>query len=512
MDKFDSDIPEKASILVVDDTPANLRLLVKTLNKQGYRVRTAASGDIALSTAQAEPPDLILLDILMSGMDGYEVCRRLKADKRTRDIPVIFVSSIDQILDKVKAFSVGGVDYIARPFQAKEVLVRVKNHLTTHQLQKKLLEQNRYLKEENKRRKRIQELLKESRTRYRLLAENATDMISTQTMDNVYRYVSPACRTLLGYKIEEMIGHTVYEFIHPDDVEAAQASFNLRRDGPTVSTITYRAGHKNGHYVWLETLSKLAREPGTNYTEIVSVSRDITERKQMEEALRSRNQELDAFAHTVAHDLKSPLTNIIGYAEFLCSFSQKIPEEEVWDMVQRIGLNGRKMVDIIESLLLLAGVRKKQVEMKPLDMAEIIAQVQHRLKSGIEEGQGEIIQPEVWPVAAGYAPWVEEVWANYISNGLKYGGRPPCLELGAKPEADGMIRFWVKDNGLGLTSEQQSNLFTEFVRLSELRVEGYGLGLSIVQRIVRKLGGQVGVESEVGQGSIFYFTLPRADD
>jgi signal transduction histidine kinase len=128
----------------------------------------------------------------------------------------------------------------------------------------------------------------------------------------------------------------------------------------------------------------------------------------------------------------------------------------------------------------------------------------------IGEHHAEIIveNAEAWPVAAGYAPWVEEVWANYVSNALKYGGTPPRIELGATLEGDAMVRFWVRDNGAGLSAEQQSNLFKMYSRLDTKRVEGHGLGLSIVQRIVNKLGGQVGVESAVGQGCTFSFTLP----
>lgn len=143
-------------------------------------------------------------------------------------------------------------------------------------------------------------------------------------------------------------------------------------------------------------------------------------------------------------------------------------------------------------------------------MAEVVIQVRERLVFMVEEYKAEIILPRHWPVASGYEPWLEEVWANYISNGLKYGGTPPRLELGATEEADGMIRFWVRDNGPGLLPEKQAVLFTEFIRLSQLQVEGHGLGLSIVQRIISKLGGRVGVESELGKGSTFYFILPAA--
>lgn len=138
-------------ILIVDDTPANLRLLYGMLNEQGYKVRMAPSGNLALKSAQAFPPDLILLDIRMSNMNGYEVCKQLKADMRTRDIPVIFISSLDQTEDKVKAFTFGGVDYITKPFRAEEVLARVKTHLEMYSLQQQLSAANLQLQTSNDR-------------------------------------------------------------------------------------------------------------------------------------------------------------------------------------------------------------------------------------------------------------------------------------------------------------------------------------------------------------------------
>src|SRR5262245_46301176 len=135
------------TILVVDDTPSNLRLLVKMLKAQGYTVRPTTSGDSALRFAPSALPDLILLDILMPRLSGYQVCEQLKADERTRHIPVIFLSAMDQALDKVKAFAVGGVDYITKPFQVEEVLVRVRTHLALAGLQKELSGQNETLEQ-----------------------------------------------------------------------------------------------------------------------------------------------------------------------------------------------------------------------------------------------------------------------------------------------------------------------------------------------------------------------------
>jgi two-component system sensor histidine kinase/response regulator len=124
-----------------------------------------------------------------------------------------------------------------------------------------------------------------------------------------------------------------------------------------------------------------------------------------------------------------------------------------------------------------------------------------------------MVVPDTWPAALGYGLWVEQVWVNYISNAIKYGGRPPRVELGAEAQPDGMVRFWVRDNGSGLMPEARARLFVPFTQPAHLHGKGHGLGLSIVRRIVDRLGGQVGVESEgvPGRGSVFSFTLPGVD-
>jgi signal transduction histidine kinase len=137
----------KGNILIVDDTPDNLRLLSSTLTERGYKVRSVINGAMALMGAQAAPPDLIMLDIKMPDLDGYEVCTRLKADERTREIPVIFISALDEALDKVKAFTSGGMDYIQKPYQVEEVLARIENQLTIRRLQVQLQAQNRQLQQ-----------------------------------------------------------------------------------------------------------------------------------------------------------------------------------------------------------------------------------------------------------------------------------------------------------------------------------------------------------------------------
>jgi signal transduction histidine kinase len=231
--------------------------------------------------------------------------------------------------------------------------------------------------------------------------------------------------------------------------------------------------------------------------------------------LQTRNEELDAFAHTVAHDLKGPLGHMVGFAQVLEEDYDELPAGDVRHHLHTVSQSGRKMCNIIDELLLLAGLRELEVTMEPLDMASIVDDALGRLGYMIEERKAEIVSPPKtpWPTAMGHGPWVEEVWVNYISNALKYGGQPPRVELGATCPPDtgrtegGQIRFWVRDNGPGLTPGEQARLFTPFTRLDQVRAKGHGLGLSIVRRIVEKLGGEVGVESQLGQGSLFSFSL-----
>lgn len=371
--------PIQPDILIVDDKPENLKILVSMLSRQGYQVRPAINGHLALTAAAENPPDLILLDINMPELNGYQVCQHLKENSVTADIPVIFISALDETADKIEAFKVGGVDYITKPFQIEEVVARVENHLTIQKLQNELKQANLQLQKSN-------------------------------------------------------------------------------------------------------------------------------------EALAKSNKELDAFAHTVAHDLKTPLSTVVGFAGLLKNLIGAADEDYVRRKLHDIEAAGKKSASIIDELLLLAGVRNQVVTPKSLKMDAVVLQAQQRLAMMIEQEQAEIILPENWPEANGYGPWIEEVWANYISNSIKYGGRPPVIELGASTNGQETVRFWIRDNGEGISPEAQATLFTEFVRLNEVKADGYGLGLSIVRRIVEKLGGEVGVESELGQGSTFYFTLPAVLD
>jgi len=216
-------------------------------------------------------------------------------------------------------------------------------------------------------------------------------------------------------------------------------------------------------------------------------------------------QELESFAHTVAHDLKNPLSGIRSMAEMMMISTP----EKIKKFAPRVYDSANQSMKIVDALLLLARVRSEgKVEMSPVDMWAAVKNVESRLSPIVEKYGARLIYPDEWPTATGYGPWVEEIWANYISNALKYGGDPPEVRLGWDAQPDQRVRFWVKDNGKGLTEAQARTLFQPFTRLDSGRAEGHGLGLSIVQRIAERLHGEAGVESAPGEGSRFYFMLP----
>jgi signal transduction histidine kinase len=398
-------------LLIVDDMPDNISVLFNFLTRANFEVLVAPNGKQALRVAEYARPDLILLDIMMPEMDGFEVCQALKNQPTTQHIPIIFMTALTNTGEKVRGFTLGAADYITKPIQHEEVLARINTHIKLNKLQRQLQEQNRQLQEE------------------------------------------------ICYRRE------------------AESSLRSTAELLSQRTVELQEGNKE---------------------------------------LQKKNLELDAFAHMVAHDLKNPLNAVIGLTKLLASINEndRVNDQKQTEILSRIIRSSEKILSIINALLKLAGISKQiRIEIKPLNMTDIIEQViQQRLTPLLDAHPKEIIKlPENWPIVKGYEPWVEEIWTNYLTNAFKYGGQPPQVTLGAEECWVGtkkMVRFWVRDNGPGLTLEEQKQLFTPFTRLHRERAEGHGLGLSIVQQIVEKLGGQAGVESEPGKGSLFYFTLP----
>jgi len=703
----ESDEPEH-EILIVDDSPMGLKLLTHMITMRGHRAESVTSGKEALASAFASPPDLVLLDIMMPEMDGFEVAERLQADPRTQDVPIIFISALNDEKSKVKAFTAGGVDYVSKPLHVNEVLARVGTHLrlrdTTRRLQHQvkarealiaeLDEVNDQLKAEIVERESAQAQLRDALektealyriTRSLITSEDIPDMLEvatesvaealpadrvmTVTLDpdaeqvtffaaagpgaaalaepayaelmegltgwvvgHVQPVISPkglydpresaaarrrratagygamvvvplyyqgtmmgtmtainqldqpdfdaqhlaqlnaiagqvsvalanarlsdetaylkefnegivqgvaeailvtnearqvtfanrAAVAMLGYEVEELVGHSC-DMLFPEDLLSSSGErMPACESGEATRFERVLVRHDGQRVPVLGSIQPLYQ--GGVLTGSLAALTDITEIKQAEEQLRqyatdleARNAELDAFAHTVAHDLRNPLSGLIGFVDLLQASAEDRGDAEYIEYSHYLTRSSIKMSSIVDELLLLSSVREvDEVEVGTLDMARIVKDVQERLDYLIDEYGAEVSVPETWLPATGHGPWVEQVWMNYLSNAVKYGGDAetgtvPRVELGSDGVDSGAnVRFWVRDNGSGLTAEQCAQLFTPFERLHNVRAEGHGLGLSIVRRILEKLGGQVGVESAPGEGSTFYFTLPAA--
>ena len=279
-----------ANILIVDDTLHNLQLLSNLLTEQGYKVRGILKGQKALSTARLAKPDLILLDIKMPDMDGYEVCKQLKADEQTSHIPVIFISALDEVLDKVKAFALGGVDYITKPFQVQEVLARIENQLKIQLLSKQLIEKNTQLSQKIVMCQNLQVELSNQNKLIQSIFNSAPAGICLTDKNGCFVEVNPAYCKLYGYTAEELIGQpfTVH-FSHltaEDQLELMQQYRNFIQDVQNNDKGEFTVWRKDGTELIVDIRrSGLQQDDGKYF--VVTTVMDITERKRLEETLHT---------------------------------------------------------------------------------------------------------------------------------------------------------------------------------------------------------------------------------
>jgi K+-sensing histidine kinase KdpD len=533
-------------ILYMEDDLGLARLFKKKLERSGYLVDLAADGAEGLEMYQVQQYDILAVDQNMPFIDGLEVIRLLAAQGPL--LPTLMITGAGSEQTAIEALKLGASDYIVKDIDGGYL-----------ELLPSVIEQTLYrqrLVEEKQQAVAALQQLNRNLAMLNLVGQELAAMLDLQ---QIMDFLLQAVTETIGAE-----GSSVWLNEAESGRVVCRAAFG---QGPSPLSLSLESGQgvagwvmQNGesvvvayapddprfspqidHWIGFRTRSLLAaplRVRGTvigvlevinktngNFNagdramvETLAASAAIAiDNAQLVEALRqqtaelqARNEELDAFAHTAAHDLKTPLGPIIGISQLLSRHYSKMPDTEIQDSLQTITRSGRKMNNIIDELLLLAKMREAEIEVEPLNMSEIVLEVKQRLAYMLTEFQAELVFPEQWPIALGHGPWIEEVWANYISNAMKYGGKPPRVQLGAERQPDGKIRFWVRDNGAGLTTEEQSQLFVPFTQLNKIHAQGHGLGLSIVRRIVERLGGQVRVESKgiPGQGSIFSFTLP----
>lgn len=476
---------ERCRVLLIEDDMIDQLAFKRAVREQKipYECEIASSVAEARERLGKSRYDAVIIDYMLGDGTAFDVV------ELARGMPLVFTTGAGDEEVAVRAMKGGADDYLVKDHERnylKKLPVTVDNAI---------------------RRRRAEEQV---RKLTRAVEQSPAAVVITDTVGHI-EYVNPKFTRLTGYLLEEVTGKTprllksgeqpreFYEQLWTTILSGQEwrGEFHNRK--------------KSGELFWESASISPVRDRDGKITHFVAVKEDVTERKRLEEERERLISELDAFAHTVAHDLKNPLSAVMGFAELLTTPGVQLGGKDTTESLTAIAQSAKKMQSIIEELLLLAGVRKTEVEAKPIDMSLVVSGALQRLSHMTSEYRPIITMPERWPVALGHGPWVEEVWANYLSNAMKYGGRPPRLDLGAG-STDDQVRFWVRDNGPGLSPDQQAKLFTPFTRLHQARATGQGLGLSIVRRIMEKLGGEAWVESAPGRGSTFGFTFPRAPE
>ena len=541
---------EPQRLLYVEDNHTAARLFQIKLQQEGYVVDLAKSGSEGLAMLERNEYDLIALDQNIPDRSGLEILQTLTA--RRSMPPIIMITAQNDTKTAVEAMKLGASDYVVKGLHNE--YLQLLPAVVRQTLDKRKLEHERD--------KTLEELQQNNR---RLLLLNRVAQLLTSTL-YLEQVIQQLVRTISELLDTEGSSVWLWDELHsnslicvgiyshgqnitPDSILRLKPgqgiagwvahhgksvhTGNVRTDArftrdvddstgfETQSLLAVPLQAQNKTIGVLELVNKrygpfdesdsvIAETLAASAAIAIENARLMKDIRQHRDELQARNEELDAFAHTVAHDLKNPLTLVVGFADMLSDLFPSMPQTEVEQYLGIIIEHGKKMGHIIEALLLLAVVRgTKEVEIDEVDMGFIVAETLRRIEFMVKEYNAEVILPPTWPTVYGYGQWLEEVWYNYLTNALKYGGRPPRLELGYEMISGKMARFWVKDNGAGFSIDQPEKLFTPLSKLTPSDYQtGHGLGLSIVRRIVERLGGKVGVESKLGEGSKFYFTLP----
>lgn len=356
--------------------------------------------------------------------------------------------------------------------------------------------------------KGAEEALRRRERYFRALLHNAADMVTILDGQLRFRWGSRSTAAVTGHS-EEIYGRSILDFIHPEDREVSQADFAfVIRNPRTPIHVVRRFRHSDGSYHYHEAIvNNLLDDPNVNG--IIINSRDVTERKLVEEQLLARNRELDAFATTVSHDLRTPLSVITGYAQLLQS--DDLTEEERKSYIASIVKAAQRLDDFTASLLVYAQAGRPEGERNSIDPGALIAEVLAERAGDLGAAKVEVEKglPRIFVDPHKF----NQVIYNLLDNALKYtaGAPRPRVEIGAARQG-GLVTFYVRDNGRGIDPRFIDDIFLPFKRLDEGKSHGLGIGLATVKRAVEAWGGRVWVNSTPGEGSTFFFTAPAGED
>src|SRR6266545_1696543 len=474
------------TVLIVDDTPANLAVLVESLEACGYRVVVAQDGIEGIERAGVVRPDLILLDVRMPGLDGFETCERLKARDATRDIPVIFMTALEELGDKLRGFEVGGADYVTKPFAIAEVLARVGAHVRLRVLQRQLERANAELEERVARRTAE---LRVSQDFLQSIIDNSETLIIAKDLDGGYLLVNRRFEAVFHTSVAAIRGKTDFDLFPRERAESYRANDRRVIDAgqPVVSEEVMP--QDDGSHTYITTSFPLHDADGRAFA-TCCIATDITDRKRLEEQfLQAQKMEgIGRLAGGIAHDFNNILTAIFGFAD---AIRQGLgPDDPLADDVDEIRAAAERAARLTRQLLIFA--RRNSVKPEAVDVNGLTVELAKLLARMIGENIELVVRtcPDLW--AADVDPGqLEQVLVNLAVNArdaMPDGGRltiatenveirEPLANRQFSLPPGQYVRLTIADTGVGMGEEVRRHLFEPFFTTKE-RAKGTGLGLA----------------------------------
>jgi signal transduction histidine kinase len=482
----------KPVILIVDDQIQNILLLERLLVRQGYEILPAESGQDALEKLSGNQIDLVLLDVKMPRMSGFEVLTKLRAEKKTRRIPVVMITAHGEKETRINALESGCDDFISKPFDQHELLARVKSLLRIKFLNDEVDEAREF-------------------------AESVINTVREPliSLDHDLKVITANHSFYETFKVtpEETIGNFIYDLGNRQwDIPKLRVLFEEILPHDTVFN-GYEVEH-DFQGIGLKTIllngRQIFRENIGSHIILLAME-DITERKIAEKELQEKNTELDNFTHTVSHDLKSPLVTVQSYANMILKDMEAGNHARALGDIKRVKDVAAKMAGLLNDLLEMSSVGKVINSPVKIDMDRMVRDVLAQLAGPLDNGRIETVVHPVLPSVIGDSRRISEVLQNLVENAIKYMGdqAAPCVEIGTRNDGNEKV-FFVRDNGTGIDPRYHENIFGLFNKL-DTNSQGTGVGLALVKRIIKAHGGRVWVESQgVGKGSTFCFSVPAS--
>jgi signal transduction histidine kinase/FixJ family two-component response regulator len=492
--------PRAERILLADDN-ADMRGYLKRLLAGRYEIVTASDGLEALQSALADPPDLILSDVMMPGLDGFGLLEELRARTETKTIPVVLLSARAGEESRVDGLDAGADDYLIKPFTARELLARVAAHLAMR-----------------KRRMDAEEALKESQATLQSFYDSSPFLMGVVELDGeavLPLYWNAAAADFFA---SESAPNEAAKS-DPGSTSSIDALWvkHYRQSEAENRSVRFEYEHRRNSGGFWMTASVKFLGYGTNGRPRFSfIAQDITDQKRNEDLLRHSNEELrranidlEQFAYSASHDLQEPLRQVAIYSQLLVKkYSSKLEGKAAGYLAYCIEGAQRMEMLITDLLAYCQAAKTTDSALKPVSIGEVVDAVTKNLSTTIEETGADIRTSNLPVVCADAVPMVH-LFQNLVSNALKYRSeRKPIVTIKAARDTDHWL-FSIEDNGIGIPKEFQTHIFGVFKRLHDrASYPGTGVGLAICQKIVERQGGHIWVESVPGHGSTFFFTLP----